>query len=318
MTHKNVSMMMTYLAVTTLATCQSPAWDSYGHMEVAYITYQNLTPQTQTRVNELIKLNPDYSEWAAWVPTTASKADKNMMIFMIAATWPDEIKSAAGYVNDGSHNGDRPDGSSDPSANKGYSDKLRHKYWHFIDTPFTTDGTSPLPAVPDPNAQERIALFRGVLGSNSDDALKSYDLVWLLHLVGDVHQPLHCTTRVSVNDQQGDSGGNGVSLSSGNLHSYWDDLLGTGTPKGALKSVIRNGKKLPSPDSSKAAISDEKVWINESFQAAQQTVYQPPVGPGDGPFSLNSSYKTGAKKLAQERIALAGIRLANLINSNLK
>jgi hypothetical protein len=59
-----------------------------------------------------------------------------------------------------------------------------HKYWHFIDTPFTIDGTA-LPAIPTPNAQERIALFRTVLASTSADPLKSYDLTWLLHLVGD-------------------------------------------------------------------------------------------------------------------------------------
>ena len=240
------------------------------------------------------------------------------MVFMIAATWPDEIKSASGYVSDGSHNGDRPDGSPDPSANKGYSDKLRHKYWHFIDTPFTTDGTAPLPTIPNPNAQERIALFRGALGSGADDSLKSYDLVWLLHLVGDVHQPLHCTTRVSITDTEGDSGGNRVSLGSGNLHAYWDDLPGTGKPASVFKGVIKAGKKLSAPDATLAAISDEKTWIVESFQAAQQTVYQNPIGAGDGPFSLDANYKTAAKKLAQERIALGGVRLANLINDNLK
>src|SRR5712691_10823722 len=213
-------------AIAAAIPTRTNAWDSFGHMEVAYVAYQHLTTQAKTRANELVKLNPDYNEWAGWVPASASRADKNMMTFIIAATWPDEIKSASGYVSDGSHNGDRPDGSLDPSANKGYSDKLRHKYWHFIDTPFTTDGTAPLPTIPNPNAQERIALFRGVLGSGDDDSLKSYDLVWLLHLVGDVHQPLHCTTRVSINDKEGDSGGNGVSLGSGNLHAYWDDLPG--------------------------------------------------------------------------------------------
>jgi hypothetical protein len=42
------------------------------------------------------------------------------------------------------------------------------------------------------------------------DKLKSYDLPWLLHLVGDVHQPLHSTTRVSATKPDGDNGGNGM------------------------------------------------------------------------------------------------------------
>ena len=42
----------------------------------------------------------------------------------------------------------------------------------------------------------QIVAFRKTLGdSGASDELKSYDLVWLLHLVGDVHQPLHATTR---------------------------------------------------------------------------------------------------------------------------
>ena len=44
------------------------------------------------------------------------------------------------------------------------------------------------------------------------DALKSYDLSWLLHLVGDVHQPLHASTRVSSTDPGGDAGGNLLKL----------------------------------------------------------------------------------------------------------
>ena len=296
------------------------AWDPYGHMAVAYVAYQKLTPQAMKRANGLIKLNPKYGEWSGWVPASATQADKDRMIFMLAATWPDEIKSDPSYTSDGSANGNRPEGSPDPSANKGYTDKLRHKYWHFVDTPFTQDGTA-LPPIPTPNAQERIALFRGVLASGSDDALKSYDLTWLLHLVGDVHQPLHCATRVSSTNLDGDNGGNDVKLSGtpGELHAFWDDLLGTGTnTQAALLPAIKSAKKLAAANPALAAISDEKVWIAESFQAAQRTVYQPPVLAGNGPFTLTSQYTRKATKLAKKRIALAGERLANLINKELK
>ena len=57
------------------------------------------------------------------------------------------------------------------------------------------------------NAQERIILFRDTLGSTTaSDSVKSYDLVWLEHLVGDVHQPFHCTTRVSAGSPKGTEG----------------------------------------------------------------------------------------------------------------
>lgn len=179
-------------------------WGSVGHMAVAYITYQNLNPAVRTRVDTLLKLNPDYQKWISQIPAGTPDADRPMMLFMIAATWPDQIKQEPGYTDDGTSRGNRPDGASS-SQNVGYTDKLRHKYWHFVDTPFTQDG-SELPTIPTPNAETQINAFRAVLASDKPDELKSYDLVWLLHLVGDVHQPLHCATRVSKTDPGGDNG----------------------------------------------------------------------------------------------------------------
>ena len=43
-----------------------------------------------------------------------------------------------------------------------------------------------------------------------------------------------------------------------------------------------------------------------------------PVGPGAGPYTLDAAYKSRAKTEAKDRIELAGVRLANLINANLK
>jgi S1/P1 Nuclease len=298
---------------------QALAWNDRGHMAVAYVAYQQLKPATRHRVNALLKLNPKYGDWSATVDKEvpgASAADKNLMIFMVAATWADEIKRDPAYTKDGSQGGNRPDGSPDPGKNTGYDDLLMHKYWHFIDTPFTSDGT-PLPAIPTPNAQERIALFRTVLGSSSADELKSYDLTWLLHLVGDIHQPLHASTRVSKLDPEGDAGGNLVKLDCAKceLHFYWDDLLGT---QSDLKTVVKAASKLPKAKAGLAAKSDEKEWIAESFMEAQHTVYAPPIAAGDGPFPLTPQYKKNAGKLAKQRVALAGARLANLLNTELK
>lgn len=307
------------LALVTLLTGPAYGWNDRGHMTVAYVAYKQLKPAARDRANALLRLNPKYGEWAATVSKEAPGAlddDKNLMIFMIAATWADHIKRDATYIKDGSQGGNRPDGSPDPGKNTGYDDLLMHKYWHFIDTPFTTDGAA-LPAIPTPNAQERIALFRQVLASGSDDGLKSYDLTWLLHLIGDIHQPLHASTRVSAADPQGDAGGNLVKLDCAKceLHAFWDDLLGT---QNDLKTVIKAARKLPKAGEAQAAKSDEKDWIAESFQEARDTVYAAPIGAGDGPFTLTVPYKKNAGKLAKQRVALAGTRLANLLNTELK
>ena len=59
-------------------------------------------------------------------------------------------------------------------------------------------------------------------------------------------------------------------------------------------------------------------WIKESFDDAKTSVYVTPIGAGDGPFTTTAAYRAAARKLAKERIALAGVRLANLLNDELK
>jgi len=72
------------------------------------------------------------------------------------------------------------------------------------------------------------------------------------------------------------------------------------------------------PDPALAGKTDDKVWIAESFDAAQAAVYQPPIGPGSGAFTLTNTYKETAKALAQQRVALAGARLGKALNAELK
>src|SRR5262249_51245671 len=81
--------------------------------------------------------------------------------------------------------------------------------------------------------------------------------------------------------------------------------------------VIAFAGELPAPDAALAAVPDENVWVAESFQAAQQQVYVSPVGGSDGPFALTDGYRSAAKTLAEQRIALAGARLAAMLNSAL-
>jgi hypothetical protein len=293
-------------------------WGSIGHMAVAYIAYQRLTPVTKSRVRALLKQNPDYNKWVAKIPAGTAQKYRYMMIFMIASTWPDQIKSESGYTDDGPDpRGNRPDGASS-SLNIGYSDHLHHKYWHFVDRPFSQDGTA-LPAIPSPNAETQIATFRAVLGTNPTGDVKSYDLVWLLHLVGDVHQPLHSSTRISATDPDGDNGGNNVKLCASpcrsELHGFWDALPGTGSDP---NKAVSYAKELPAADTTLGSHPDAADWIKESFDDAQAVVYVAPIGAGDGPFTTTAAYRAAARKLAKERIALAGVRLANLLNGELK
>jgi S1/P1 Nuclease len=305
--YKRTSFIAT--AVLFLVVCSNAlAWNSVGHMTVAYAAYQRLTPAERTRAAVLLKLNPDYSKWLSLIKPGTSTADQDMYVFMMAATWPDEIRAD----NTFSGNDDIPKGEL-PSLNDGYGAKHRHEYWHFVDTPFSTDGTK-LPAVPSPSIVQKISVFRAALATGEPDLLKSYDMVWLVHLVGDVHQPLHCTTRVSQAKPHGDLGGNLVTVQgpAAELHAFWDDAVGMGGTPNFL-TAVKVGQALPAPDPSLVGDDKESDWAAESFSLAKSNVYVAPISAGLGPYDLSGTYTSNTQQIAEARIALAGARLANLL-----
>ena len=290
---------------------QASAWNSIGHMAVAYAAYQRLSPAERARAAALLRHNPYYHVWLKYVPAGTSVSNRNMYVFLMAATWPDEIKAiGSGYTGN-----DTPPQGELPSLNTGYSDKQAHKYWHFVDTPLSSDGTS-LPTAPGPMLTQKITLFRAALATQEPDTLKSYDLVWLLHLVGDVHQPLHCSTRVSSAKPGGDLGGNLVLVNgpSKELHAFWDGALGQGVTKNFM-TAIKVGKTLPPPDETLVSDDKEDDWAGESFAPAKSSVYVDPVGAGLGPFTMTPAYTVNTQQIAKQRIALAGARLANLLKT---
>ena len=154
--------------------------------------------------------------------------------------------------------------------------------------------------------------------TESDD-LKSYDLVWLLHLVGDVHQPLHVVTRVSAAQPEGDQAGHLVSLCRApcklDLRAFWNNILGRETTISAAKNLA---KSLPAPRAADALVLDEAKWAQESFVLVQTEAYKPPIGAGAGPFAISSAYRASARSVARKQIALAGERLAIVLNAELK
>ena len=322
-----MNFLRTCLCFALLAFFPAPllAWGPIGHMAVAYIAYQNLTPSTRIRVRELLKLNPDYPNWEKQILSGTAAEDHDRMIFMIASTWADDIKTEAQYSDDGTDGGNTPGGASS-SQNLGYSDLLRHRYWHFVNTPFSPDQTR-LPEIPAPNAQTQIVAFRAVLASSEPDELRSYDLVWLVHLIGDVHQPLHAVTRFTKSYSKGDGGGNLVKLfgdADSTLHSYWDDLPGSECKYCAEKIPCVNramvySKALPAVEK-EGSDTDTAAWVHESVELARTKVYRDPIEVADQPYTIvpMSEYDLQAYKVAQKRIALAGARLAQVLNTELK
>src|SRR6185295_17699220 len=146
-------LFATAALVLVAAAPEMYAWHGKGHMAVAFVAYQLLTPPVRARVDALLTRNPSIDVWRNRIKSVPA-AQKNQMIFMFAAVWPDDIRRDPIYVE----TNDTVTGSR-AGRNIGYQDKLRHKYWHYVDHPFSEDGT-PLGKVPKVNAEERIALFR--------------------------------------------------------------------------------------------------------------------------------------------------------------
>jgi hypothetical protein len=301
------------LAAFAFSCTPALAWNDFGHMQVAAVAWAKLTQAERDRIVLLLKKNPKYDKWIEHV----APEDRDQVAFLMAARWPDAIKHDHDYISDGTDNGDRPPPGPEASQNIGYVDHLRHKYWHFVDKGFSPDNTHVIDPPPKPNAGTQIAPLRAKLSDpTADPDIRSYDLVWLLHLVGDVHQPLHATARFIATQTEGDAGGNKVEIQCGDgcsaaeLHMFWDDVLGTSEhPQEAIDAAAQ----LPPADPQLAAIADERKWLDESFKLAQTDVYVGPIGVGTGPFDLTDDYKANALSVAQKRIALAGARLANLL-----
>lgn len=308
--------LITCLAAVIFAVAPAAhAWNNHGHMAVAAVAWAHMTPAAQRRAGELLKLNPDYAKWIA----DAAPGDEDRVAFLKAATWPDEIKHTKGYHNDGY----KP---ADPRAGDmtDYSDMLQHKGWHFIDLPFSPDGTPTEPPF-GVNVVTQIEKAEANLASRSaSDAAKSYALVWLEHLVGDLHQPLHATSRFTAALPGGDTGGNLVNACSDerttcgakdNLHAFWDDVTGKTSKVASVDSYV---ERLKPANRDQVAISDPTKWADESEDLAQQFVYAAPVGTGTDNSSLTKDYRANAKKVAATQIELAGERLAVALNVDLR
>jgi hypothetical protein len=345
------SSVLTCLLVLALVSPQEiRAWGNAGHEAVAYIAWQQLKPDVQKRVIELLQLVPTlensnsplvprqsksipgYKDWVADLPAGLSQDQQNLYLFMRAATWPDSIKHA------GLKDSDTPPPNTTTDVNIGFTDTASHGYWHFVDAAFASD-RSKLPPTPVPNAVTQIAALRTAIASTEPDLLKSYDVIWLEHLVGDIHQPLHGAVRYF--EGQGDAGGNLVQVklplameklfegtlsksAPRELHAFWDDLPGEGQPAPVLPVAVTFAKTVAAAPQKSIAITDPADWAAESFAMAKRDAYMmPPIGASPKPTSgsswaITQDYYNTAMQDARDRIALAGARLAKLLNENLQ
>ena len=283
------------------------AWNATGHRIVAAIAYDRLTSKARDRVDDLLRQHPDLK---ALIGATNTGRDA----FLAASVWPDAIKGDNRFYDDTRANA-QPTPLLPAFAGVGFPSMARHTNWHYIDIPFSPDGT-PLEPPPSPNA---LIELRRIL---KEASLSVYDLPWLVHLTGDVHQPLHCTSRFTRSQPKGDQGGNLVYVMPGrNLHALWDGLAGSDTTDAYVNRYAaeitaeflqENGRR---PRLSK----DPKKWVDQGFDLAEREVYTfgPETGSREHPLPLPPGYEENARRIARIQLAKAGLRLAAVLNAKL-
>ncbi len=269
--------------VTLLAPVTASAWGPDGHQIVARVAELRLTPDTQRGI---IALLTGTTNSIVAGPVTGI-ADGHL------PSWADDVR--------------RRRSETAP--------------WHFVDIPFTAGSYDPardcngehqgcvVEAIRD---QARLMGDRGAGSTERVEALK-----FLVHFVGDAHQPLHCAER------NGDKGGNlcrvewpGESKPT-KLHVVWDSHILRRNLDEAQLNATEYAEKL------NARITDEHAaawktgtsadWAWEAHQVAVTKVY---AGiPDDGSTGkITEEYIHAGQSIIDEQLMKGGVRLAHILN----
>ena len=218
---------------------------------------------------------------------------------MRASTWPDEIRR--------------------------HVKRYDHPHWHYIDYPLKppTFAFEPQPS-PDDDALFGIAESEKVLGDRAASAEeRAVALFWLIHLIGDLHQPLHCASLFTDTYPGGDKGGNEFFVMPASrgikLHSFWDGLLGTSARVNLqLTCAVQLQREYPRRSLSELKKhTTPKEWSLEGRQLAIEKAYLNGQLKGgadeDHAPRLPDGYAKAAKSVAERQGTLAGYRLADEI-----
>ena len=270
------------------------AWGDEGHEVIALIAQSLLSPAARAKVSALLAADPD--------SLTAHD-------IAAAATWADKYRDS-----------DR-DGA-----------RKNTRQWHFVDMEITAPDLDRAcfghPALPPGTlasngpAQDcvvdKIDEFAAELANPATEPSEQIvALKFLLHLVGDEHQPLHAS-------DDHDRGGNDKRASAqgwpaGTLHHYWDtefvDQLGP-DPK-HIAAALR--ARISPADARVWAAGGAAEWAMESFRIAKDDAYgKLPEPNARGSYRLPDGYVATATRDVAMQLSKAGVRLAFLLNRVLK
>lgn len=302
----------------TLATMASQvqAWFGKGHLLVARIAYDILdekSPETIEKVENVLKILQESD------PSWTQKEGDHPMVE--CATFADDIKGKGGAYQSPWHFVDRPYLDQGGQLSDFNFTIAPHNITEAING--ITAWFNRAPGYQNSYIYQQV-MGHGVKGHTEQDAM-STAMRLLIHYAGDIHQPLHCTSRVDENYPKGDRGGNDVPLASrdgiNELHAVWDSVLyeyegyadlpfdsEDWDAQGRNTSLLV--EKYPI-DGDQARDLDPENWAIQSFDISRSFVYRGVQENG----SLSDTYVKRGNAIAEQQIVLAGHRLANLLMS---
>jgi len=295
---KSLKLLSCIVFMPFIAYC----WNAQGHNTCGAIAYYYLKandPVVLGKVVATLKAHPWYStEWAQRI-AGISPGNKDLALFMLASTFPDEARKDDKYGGP------------------------VHAVWHYVDYPYVPEGQKVKGEEPHvPNAEVKIIGLSDSLMMVKDPAEQAVGLCWIFHLIEDVHQPLHAASMFSDVFPEGDKGGNSVKVTFGAakpeaLHHYWDglvskDLAFNDIPAAAEKLYKEPKYKLTALHELKEHTAVHQWTYVESYPLAISAAYKNGKVNGTemSPTQLDNAYAQNAMTVGERRLVLSSIRLA--------
>jgi len=308
------------VALLTLSSSHAHAWNDTGHYVITLAAIDALPVEVRDRLLVDVRAHPRYRvDFEARRPHSIERGGAQAIArfdFAQASTWPDLARHFSHVAV-----------AREREALVGTYHRGR---WHYVNLPTLLDADpiwartlEPMLLVPTHadtlsfNIVQALHLHARTLTTSTVPQDRAIALAWFLHLVGDLHQPLHATALFARGRfELGDRGGNEIRVDDTNLHALWDGALGTSRARRAIDSSIR---RLPRPDARQVTELDFATWAAESQAIAAQSIYTSAVRAavrtqlvGDAPIviELGADDRAAMQRIAMDRAALAAARLA--------
>jgi hypothetical protein len=178
--------------------------------------------------------------------------------------------------------------------------------FHYVNVPVDAPGYDP--ARDCREGRCAVAKLDAELAALRDPAIprarRGEALRWVVHLAGDLHQPLHCADR-------GDRGGNETRVvrrgPDTNLHAFWD----------SMPERCRIGRSVAIPDAEGAAAGTPRAWLDECHVLGRAAYAQAAERETGGGVRFEKEDRAQQCAVARRQIARAGVRLAAVLNEAL-